>query len=506
MDDTSPPPITTKPQLVAALQEAAQLEHEFMCQYLYAAFSLKKNPDATCNDAQFECVRRWASAAYMIARQEMEHLSIANSLLTAIGAPPVFDHDNFPAQVPWYAGEPLARKLGVAGQRQPCPLPFVLHGFDLSTVRRFTCMESPSPADVPAPDLPAVDLWCFQDEHGQCGCVDPSNAKSAAPRDVSSGPPLRPTRFRRASALTTEAIGGARGTDDIPDIEIGSIQELYAAIRTGFVTLNESLGADALFSGHLSGQQEIPSEYNIYLFPICDLSTSLAGIDLITRQGEGIDAPPGSSSHFTLWLDMAREYAALLDADASFQPARVLPTDPTPSTYAGDPLLEAMVGLYNDGYLTLLYMLTGFYAGYTKSSWQNPPFLSQALEQTAFAPAMTMLIRSLAELIVQLPWDAGFAGPTFQIPPEARALLEDPDDPRFGSLAFYHDQMAVILAGLDRVQAMKPPAALQPRLLFITQNMTRVQGNLSYIYNRGTFPNFDPSTNASCPPDEGCGQ
>ena len=82
------PPIRSKAQLVLYLKEAAILEHQFMCQYLYACFSLKKDPDRTCTDAQFEHVRRWASTIYMIARQEMEHLSVVNSILTAVGGEP----------------------------------------------------------------------------------------------------------------------------------------------------------------------------------------------------------------------------------------------------------------------------------------------------------------------------------------------------------------------------------------------------------------------------------
>jgi hypothetical protein len=55
------PPPHDKATLAVYLTEAAMLEHQFMCQYLYAAFSLKKQPDATCSPAQLEVVRRWAS-------------------------------------------------------------------------------------------------------------------------------------------------------------------------------------------------------------------------------------------------------------------------------------------------------------------------------------------------------------------------------------------------------------------------------------------------------------
>ncbi len=104
------PPPRDKDTLAAYITEAAMIEQQFMCQYLYAAFSLKKQPDATCSPAQLEFVRRWASQIYMIARQEMEHLSIANSLLTAIGHAPWFGHDNFPTQSRWYTTEALKKK------------------------------------------------------------------------------------------------------------------------------------------------------------------------------------------------------------------------------------------------------------------------------------------------------------------------------------------------------------------------------------------------------------
>src|SRR5262245_45881914 len=109
-----------KPTLAAYIKEAALLEQQFMCQYLYAAFSLKKQPDATCSPAQTEVVRRWASQIYMIARQEMEHLSIANSLLTAIGELPWFGHANFPTQSRWYTSTALEHKKLLQSAPDPC--------------------------------------------------------------------------------------------------------------------------------------------------------------------------------------------------------------------------------------------------------------------------------------------------------------------------------------------------------------------------------------------------
>jgi hypothetical protein len=269
------PPPHDKATLAAYLTEAAMLEHQFMCQYLYAAFSLKKEPDATCSAAQLEVVRRWASIIYMIARQEMEHLSIANSLLTAIGSPPWFGHYNFPTQSRWYQARALQHKKLAANDPEPCDFPFLMQAFDLPVARRFCCMESPRLTYVAERDRHNVLDWCYRGPSG-CPCVP----ELAVPLAVSP----------------SFVIGQKLPPDTV---EPGTIQDLYAAIASGLKYLNEKLGSKELFSGHQSGQSQIPSEYDIYLFSICDLDTALAGVRLITTQGEGIDAPPGYDSHFS---------------------------------------------------------------------------------------------------------------------------------------------------------------------------------------------------------------
>jgi len=241
------PPPRDKATLAAYITEAAMLEHQFMCQYLYAAFSLKKFPDETCTPAQLEVVRRWASVIYTIARQEMEHFSIANSLLTAIGSPPWFGHTNFPTLSRWYQKEALRQKNREANAPEPCDFPFLLQAFDLSVARRFCCMESPKLGDVQPQDRANVLAWCFEPD---CGCVPelPADLKTA-----------------RSFVATPDASANA--------VEPGTVQELYGAIASGLKYLDAELGGKALFSGHQSGQSEILMEYDIYLFPVCNLET-----------------------------------------------------------------------------------------------------------------------------------------------------------------------------------------------------------------------------------------
>src|SRR6476659_7066740 len=107
MTTTTDQIIRTKADLISALDEAAELEQGLMCQYLYAAFSLKKagEPDspygAALTPAQYEVTRRWQATILKVARQEMEHLALVNNLRIGIGAPPYFWRPDFPVKYPF---------------------------------------------------------------------------------------------------------------------------------------------------------------------------------------------------------------------------------------------------------------------------------------------------------------------------------------------------------------------------------------------------------------------
>lgn len=477
---TSPfPPPRDKATLAAYITEAAMIEHQFMCQYLYAAFSLKKYPDATCSPAQLEAVRRWASHIYMIARQEMEHLSIANSLLTAIGSPPWFGHDNFPTQSRWYTAAALLQKNRGTDAPEPCDFPFLLQAFDLSVAKRFCCMESPTLQYVPQQDQANVRDWCYQP--GGCGCV-----------------PELPAPLRLAHSF----VGGADQSANT--IEPGTVQELYAAIKSGLEHLNQELGPQALFSGHQSGQSQILMEYDIYLFSICNLETALSAIRLVTQQGEGIDAPPGYDSHFQNYYDIVVEFTKMRELDPAFQPALPLPLDPQPGQYT-EPVTAAAVKAFDDGYVAMLCMLAAYYGNYSPAAYNQPPYLFQALEQTVFAPTMTMLIRSLAEVIVQLPADQSGApaGPIFYLSPEALEMLRNPSNPVLLDINFHMENLSRVADQLKQIiDHNQPPEALMPKFQYIHQNVLRMVGNLQYIFQNGIYPKFTDLP--SCPQEESC--
>src|SRR6266567_460749 len=74
--------------LIYMLCEAAELEHGIMCQYLFAAFSLKQRADEGLTDEELAAVTRWRRLISHVATEEMLHLALVHNLLSAIGAAP----------------------------------------------------------------------------------------------------------------------------------------------------------------------------------------------------------------------------------------------------------------------------------------------------------------------------------------------------------------------------------------------------------------------------------
>ena len=82
--------------LIYMLCEAAELEHGIMCQYLFAAFSLKQGEQEGLSGTELDAVRRWRKQVSHVAAQEMLHLALVHNLLSAIGAAPHMARPNLP--------------------------------------------------------------------------------------------------------------------------------------------------------------------------------------------------------------------------------------------------------------------------------------------------------------------------------------------------------------------------------------------------------------------------
>jgi Ferritin-like len=94
---TAPPlPVESREQLVYLLTQACELEQGVLCEYLFALYSLKRDPQDGLGSQQLAQVVRWGRTLSEVAVQEMLHLTLATNLLTAVGAVPHLHRPNFP--------------------------------------------------------------------------------------------------------------------------------------------------------------------------------------------------------------------------------------------------------------------------------------------------------------------------------------------------------------------------------------------------------------------------
>src|SRR5271169_6326403 len=86
----------TREKLLHALYEAAELEHNLMCTYLYAAASLRDGTGEGLATSEAEAVARWRRTILDVAIDEMGHLVAVWNITAALGGTPRFGRANFP--------------------------------------------------------------------------------------------------------------------------------------------------------------------------------------------------------------------------------------------------------------------------------------------------------------------------------------------------------------------------------------------------------------------------
>ena len=92
----SMPAAVSREKLLHMLYEAAELEHNLMCTYLYAAFSLRAGVEEGLSALEAEAVAQWRRAILDVAIDEMGHLVAVWNITAALGGAPRFGRGNFP--------------------------------------------------------------------------------------------------------------------------------------------------------------------------------------------------------------------------------------------------------------------------------------------------------------------------------------------------------------------------------------------------------------------------
>src|SRR6266516_2544521 len=214
--------------LIYMLCEAAELEHGIMCQYLFAAFSLKQSTDEGLSDAELEAVTRWRRVVAHVATEEMLHLALVHNLLSAIGAAPHFARPNFPAPAHHY----------------PPGVNLTLVPFGEPALRHFIFLERPEGMEL----------------KGAAGIYAP----------VEEAVPLM-----------------AEG-DIVPQLQdFATVGHLYRSIEQGIAHLAERFGERGLFVGPPRAQATSANFHWPELVSVTDVESAQRAIDTILEQGEG---------------------------------------------------------------------------------------------------------------------------------------------------------------------------------------------------------------------------
>jgi Ferritin-like len=308
----SPPPTlrqAPRELIVHALYEAAEIEHNLMCTYLYAAFSLKTGTEEGLSEAEAAATARWRREIISVAIDEMSHLAAVWNITSALGAVPRFGRTNFPLD-PGFLPARIVVKLAP---------------FSQAVLQHFIFLERPAHSEEP-------------------------EGEGFAPERL----------FARGST-------GQRLTP--LGIDYATVGEFYASLGEGLRGLVERLGESAAFCGD-PALQLTPAEVDLpgARRVIC-LKSALAAFDAIVLQGEGSKVE-STSSHFARFLSLREEYRALLALNPAFEPAHPAATNPVlrrPPRPEGRVWIEAepaiaTVDLANAGYGLMLRLLAHAYA------------------------------------------------------------------------------------------------------------------------------------------------
>jgi CDGSH-type Zn-finger protein/truncated hemoglobin YjbI len=350
--------------LIFMLCEAAELEHGIMCQYLFAAFSLKQSEDEGLSAEELEAVTRWRRAIAHVATEEMLHLALVHNLLSSIGAAPHLGRPNLPAPAHHY----------------PTGVNLTLVPFGEPALQHFMFLERPEGMAL----------------EGATGIDAP----------VHDAVPLMSER------------------DIVPQPQdFATVGHLYRSIERGFAHLAEKFGERKLFVGPPRAQASAEHFGWAELVPVTDLTSAQRAIDTILEQGEGARGH-WEQAHFGQFVRILDEYRQMKKSTAHFDPVRpVVFATVRPSRHddsvplIGDRVTSRCADLFNVSYEILLQTLERYFAHTDETDAQ----LGTLAEATI--ALMRGVLRPLGSLITALPVGRDGPGPSFELFYESDYLM-----------------------------------------------------------------------------------
>lgn len=308
MNDEPKIRIGDREELLHMLAEAAAIEHNVMCCYLYGIWSLKRGERDGLTPEQAKIVAGWKRHMTEVAIEEMTHLALVGNLTVAIGGSPHLSRPNFP----------------IPAGHHPAAIDLELVGFSHALLDHAIFLERPE--GVAIDDAPEF--------------VHPTSYHRAAPKNL----------IMPASQ------------------DYATIGHLYRGIYHGFEVLARRYGEENLFSGDVADQIGPDAAPLPGLCTVTDLASAHAAIETIVEQGEGA-AEHSEDSHYQRFLEVREQLEHLLEEDPDFEPAHpvarnpvsVEPVDPRNRTRITDAEAVRVLDLANSIYNMMLRFLVQAY-------------------------------------------------------------------------------------------------------------------------------------------------
>jgi CDGSH-type Zn-finger protein/uncharacterized Fe-S cluster protein YjdI len=301
-------PHVSREALVHQLYEAAELEHNLMCTYLYAAFSLKTGTEEGLSAAEAEATVRWRQAILRVAVEEMGHLTAVWNITAALGASPRFGRLNFPL-------DPGTLPANVIVRLAPFSQPVLQH---------FIYLERPNGSTEPDGEGFTADF-----------------------------------KFTR---------GDSRPRVTPMPIDYETVGEFYATLSRNLGEFVARVGESQAFCGDRALQISRAEIDFQGCDPVICSKTALAAFNAIVSQGEGA-SEDNQQSHYRRFIDIREEMKALQTANPQFAPAHPSAVNPVlrrPVRTGARVWLEnedaaATVDLANSAYMLMLRLLSHSY-------------------------------------------------------------------------------------------------------------------------------------------------
>jgi CDGSH-type Zn-finger protein/uncharacterized Fe-S cluster protein YjdI len=373
------PRLADREAVLHALYEASELEHNLMCTYLYAAFSLRSDAEDGLEPDEAEAVGRWRQALFDVAIEEMAHLAAVWNITSALGGSPRVGRGNFPID-PGYLPASVVVKLAP---------------FNAQTLQHFIYLERPAGSD---------------ERDSEAFAIERSYVRGS---DVQRLTPM--------------------------GINYDTVGNFYTTLSLGLRGLVERCGEQKVFVGDPALQISL-AEYGLSgARPVICAKTALAAFESIVMQGEG--APRDMmGSHFQRFLSVREELLSFQRRRPGFRPAfpaatnPVLRRPPRPEgrVWIEDAEASAVVDLANASYSLMLRLFA--YAYLCRAPGEEKTLVLR------LAIGMMHVIVPLAERAARLP--AGSSNPECHAGISFTALRDaSPLPPGRGARVFFIERL-----------------------------------------------------------------